>query len=173
MCRFFNALALLAAGVTPTACLGESDALRELVLSPLPHTYVNSQDLPVEFTWANHRGRSWLTLTRNQRMPRYCNSGWAHAPTSALADRVNILNNASQPPMGPAPQVLLNCYSGGDCTGGDASGVYAYAKRFGIPADTVQSYQAEEKQCHPRARPFYHSSVSWQCACVHEQYHSE
>eukprot|EP01045_Picozoa_sp_COSAG04_P023634 COSAG04_NODE_2836_length_3512_cov_1.423088_2_plen_581_part_00 len=100
----------------------------ELVLSPRPHTYIKPQDLPAQFSWANKDGRSWLTLTRNQNMPTYCNSGWAHATTSSLADRVTIMQNASKPPMGPAPQVLLNCYRGGDCSGGDPGGIYVYAK---------------------------------------------
>ena len=61
-------------------------------------------------------------------MPTFCSSGWAHATTSSLADRVTIMQNASKPPMGPAPQVLLNCYRGGDCSGGDPGGIYVYAK---------------------------------------------
>ena len=121
----------------------------ELVLTPLPHSYITAADLPAVFSWADKGGRSWLTLTRNQNLPQYCSSGWAHATTSALADRVQIIQNASQPPMGPAPQVLLNCYGGGDCNGGDPGGVYVYAKQHGIPDDTVQSYQAVEKRCEP------------------------
>ena len=38
----------------------------ELVLSPLPHSYLSPADVPPEFSWADKDGRSWLTLTRNQ-----------------------------------------------------------------------------------------------------------
>ena len=162
------------AGMLPAGLGNGAPAGREHVLSALPHTYLRPQDLPPAFSWGLQDGRSWLTLTRNQHMPRYCNSGWAHAPTSALADRVSIMNNATKPPMGPAPQVLLNCYEGGDCTGGDAGGIYAYAKQFGIPDDTVQSYHAEQKQCQPRAccvlSPFNsspHASSPQHCSSPH------
>lgn len=124
----------------------------ELVLSPLPHSYLQSEALPSSFSWADKDGRSYLTLTRNQNLPQYCNSGWAHATTSSLADRIQIQQNASRPPMGPAPQVLLNCYSGGDCSGGDPAGVYIYTKKYGLPDDTVQSYQAVQKPCQPHGR---------------------
>eukprot|EP01052_Picozoa_sp_SAG31_P003194 SAG31_NODE_120_length_23892_cov_10.545623_23_plen_220_part_00 len=135
----------------------------ELILSPLPHTHIDPEDLPPEFTWADKEGRNYLTLTRNQNLPQFCESSWAHATTSALADRVQIFQNASQPPMGPAPQVLLNCYTGGDCSGGDPGGIYVYAKDQGIPDDTVQSYQAVEKQCKP------HGRAEW-CDCAYDQH---
>ncbi len=50
-------------------------------------------NLPSTFFWGNKNGVNYLGYTRNQYMPKYCNSGWAHAVISSLSDRINILNN--------------------------------------------------------------------------------
>lgn len=49
----------------------------ERLTQPLPHTYLNVEDLPAHFTWANASGVNYLTATRNQHIPQcmsnYCN----------------------------------------------------------------------------------------------------
>ena len=42
----------------------------ERVIKPLPHTYLNVNDLPSSFTWANVSGVNYLTATRNQHIPQ-------------------------------------------------------------------------------------------------------
>jgi cathepsin X len=54
--------------------------------------------LPNSFFWGDKNGINYLGYTRNQNMPKYCNSGWAHAVISSISDRINILNN-NQPIM--------------------------------------------------------------------------
>lgn len=83
---------------------------------------------------------SWI---RNQNNPQYCGSSWAHATTSSLADRINILRNDTFAQISLSPQVILNFGAGGNCTIGDPTGVYKFALQFGIPDDTCQAYEAE------------------------------
>jgi cathepsin X len=88
-------------------------------------------------------GINYLSWTRNQHVPVYCGSCWAHGPTSALADRINILTNNSFPQLTLSPQVIVNCNAGGSCNGGDPLGVYQFGNKHGIPDDTCQQYVAK------------------------------
>lgn len=47
---------------------------------------------------------------------------------------------------------MINCGGGGDCGGGDPSGVYEYAKSDGIPDETCQNYEAVNGECEPLGR---------------------
>ena len=90
--------------------------------------------LPTSWDWGDVTGRNYLSWNMNQHIPQYCGSCWAHGTTSALADRFNImLNNTNPSPIALNPQVMVNCEAGGDCNGGDPSGVYDYAYKKGIP----------------------------------------
>ena len=56
----------------------------------LLHKHIQDDDLPSEFTWGNVNGTSYLTMSRNQHIPQYCGSCWAHGAVSALSDRIKI-----------------------------------------------------------------------------------
>lgn len=43
------------------------------------------------FDWRNQDGRNFLSWNRNQQSPHFCKSSWAFAITSAVADRINIM----------------------------------------------------------------------------------
>lgn len=78
---------------------------------PLPHTYIAEQDLPQDFHWGNVRGKSYLTRNRNQHLPQWCGSCWAHGTMSALADRIKIARNGSvgSHDIDLSVQHILNC----------------------------------------------------------------
>jgi len=60
-------------------------------------------DLPEQILWNNHNGTNYLTNIRNQHVPTYCGSCWAHASTSSLSDRIKIARNAAWPDVNISP----------------------------------------------------------------------
>jgi len=117
----------------------------EVVESPLPHTYVDKHLLPDNFSWKSVRGKSYLTMNRNQHIPQYCGSCWAHGTLSALADRIKIARNATGPDINLSIQWVLNCgkEKAGSCYGGSATGAYQLIHEDGpVPFETCQPYLA-------------------------------
>lgn len=55
--------------------------------------------LPNTWDWRNVSGKSYVTRTLNQHIPKYCGSCWAHAAISSFSDRLKIMRNASWPDM--------------------------------------------------------------------------
>jgi len=137
----------------------------ELILTPRPHEYLNLKALPGQWDWRNISGKNYASWSTNQHIPEYCGSCWAHASSSALADRFNIIQNGSWPLVNLNPQVLLNCNGGGTCSGGEAARVYIFAHSHGIPDSSCQQYVAQDpakddcsdiavcKDCSPPAPP--------------------
>jgi len=119
---------------------------RESYTSPLPHTYINSEHLPENFSWGNVDGISYLTKSLNQHIPQYCGSCWAHGSMSALADRIKIARGpAATDEINLSIQFILNCGTeiAGSCYGGSGTGAYEFVKSVGhIPFDTCQPYIA-------------------------------
>jgi cathepsin X len=122
----------------------------ELIKSARPHEYLAPRDIPAAFDWRNVSGINYVGWNRNQHIPQYCGSCWAHASTSSLADRIAIAKNSSYPTVHLSVQALINCGAGGTCNGGDPYLVYQYASQQGIPEDSCVNYlakNAEDENC--------------------------
>jgi len=108
---------------------------------------LSSEAMPDNFSWCNKDGKSYCTQSRNQHIPQYCGSCWAHGAVSALADRLKIARNAQGADINPAVQHLLNCGGVGTCYGGTVDGPYQWLKKIsdkgeGISYETAQPYIA-------------------------------
>jgi cathepsin X len=101
-------------------------------------------DLPTNWNWNDAEGVNYLTNIRNQHIPQYCGSCWAHAATSAISDRIKIARKAAWPDINLAPQVLISCEQNGDqgCYGGDQYTAIAWMADNEITDETCSIYRA-------------------------------
>ena len=139
--------------VSQDGIIMEGHTRPQMYENPLPYTYVDPQRLPKRFSWHNVQGRSYLSAMRNQHIPQYCGSCWAHSALSSLTDRIQI-SQAMLAEQGIVErteefdlsvQFLLNCGShvAGSCHGGSASGAYEFIHQAGyVPVDTCMPYIA-------------------------------
>jgi len=122
--------------------------IRERILTKPPRHAIRTQDLPEEFSWANKDGKSFVTMSRNQHIPQYCGSCWAHGAVSALADRIKIARNGMGADINLAVQHVLNCGTAGSCHGGSGTGVYHWIADIsnktgsGLTYETCSPYMA-------------------------------
>ena len=102
---------------------------------------------PADFTWCDKDGKSYCTMSRNQHIPQYCGSCWAHGAVSALGDRVKIARGGQGVDVNLAVQHVLNCGNVGSCHGGSIDGTYQWLHDIsktgtGISYETAQPYMA-------------------------------
>lgn len=122
------------------------------VVSPLPHTYISPEDLPTSYDPRNMNSRDYTTVNRNQHIPQYCGSCWAHGTTSALADRIKLMRKGKFPEINLSPQVLVDCVTANNthgCQGGDPTAAYSWILANGVTDDTCSIYTAKNEACTP------------------------
>jgi cathepsin X len=105
------------------------------------------QSMPGDFSWCDKDGVNYCTMSRNQHIPQYCGSCWAHGTLSALGDRIKIARKGQGIDVNLAVQHLLNCGDVGTCKGGSIDGAYQWLKGLsdkdgGISYETAQPYLA-------------------------------
>lgn len=120
-------------------------------------------EYPDDFTWCNKDGVSYCTMSRNQHIPQYCGSCWAHGALSALADRVKIARGGKGIDINPSVQHILNCGDAGSCHGGFAGGVYQWIKKHGgVATETSQPYLA----CSSESKEGFCPHVDTSCSAL-------
>eukprot|EP01111_Echinosteliopsis_oligospora_P018086 TRINITY_DN810_c0_g1_i1.p1 TRINITY_DN810_c0_g1~~TRINITY_DN810_c0_g1_i1.p1 ORF type:complete len:290 (+),score=74.52 TRINITY_DN810_c0_g1_i1:66-935(+) len=133
---------MIALANAKSACYVKKGETKQEITSPLPHSYLKPEDLPDSWDWRNVSDVNYASVSRNQHIPQYCGSCWAHGSTSALNDRISILRKNAWPEVTLSPQHLINCDGGGTCDGGDPGAAYEYINENGIPEESCAPYQA-------------------------------
>jgi len=103
---------------------------------------IKEEDLPAELDWGNVNGVNYLTNMRNQHIPQYCGSCWAHGAVSALQDRIKIKRKGKGPDVAISIQHILNCQGGGSCYGGMHYGAYNFMQQNEVAMEDANPYVA-------------------------------
>lgn len=131
---------------------------------PEPALYSQFQKagLPQSFTWQDVKGKSYVTESRNQHIPQYCGSCWAHGAVSALSDRVKIARDAKGADINLSVQHVLNCGGGvaGSCYGGSHTAAYEWIHDNGyIAYESENPYMA----CSSDSDEGFCGKADWTC----------
>jgi cathepsin X len=132
------------------ACLKRRPGPRTSALrTPQPHTYLKPSDLPASYDIRNLSGVNYATPTRNQHIPQYCGSCWAHSTASSLSDRFALARGSAWPEIYLAPQVLVDCVKDNShgCEGGDPNAAFEYIMERGITDESCSPYTAADNEC--------------------------
>jgi len=105
------------------------------------HDLLQVGALPQTFSWCDNNGVNYCTRSRNQHIPQYCGSCWAHGAVSALGDRVKIARKAAAVDIDLSVQHILNCANVGSCYGGSVDGPYQWLERISSQTGAGISYE--------------------------------
>jgi len=134
----------------------------EIITGPRPDKGLK---VPATFTWCDNNGVNYCTISRNQHIPQYCGSCWAHGALSALGDRIKIARGGKGIDINLSVQHMLNCGNAGTCMGGSVVGPYAWIQQIsrtgtGIAFETEQPYMA----CSSDSTEGFCKSANWGCS---------
>jgi len=118
---------------------------------------------PSEFTWCDVDGVNYCSRSRNQHIPQYCGSCWAHGAISALEDRIKIAREGKGVEINLSVQHVLNCgIIAGSCHGGSGVGVYYWIHSLG---DTGISYETSNPYlaCSSESKDGICPYADWSC----------
>merc|ERR1711968_65156 len=119
---------------------------------------------PDSYTWCDKDGVNYCTMSRNQHIPQYCGSCWAHGSVSALGDRVKIAREAKGIDINLSVQHIQNCGGVGSCHGGSIDGPYQWLAGYknGISYETSNPYLA----CSSESREGICPGQDWSCTKI-------
>jgi len=155
----------------PSEVLGQEAALKAGVAwrgnssAQSSHDALTAYKLPSAFTWCDVNGTNYCTMSRNQHIPQYCGSCWAHGAVSALADRIKIRRKARGPDINPSVQHMLNCNQLGSCHGGFVDGPYQWIHKISKKTGTGISYESAQPYmaCTSDSKEGFCPSADWSC----------
>lgn len=136
--------------------------------SELPYEVKPNSALPNAFSWCDHPdGTNYCTMNRNQHLPQYCGSCWAHGAISALGDRIKIARKSALADINLSVQHVLNCFNVGSCHGGSVPGVYSALKikslsGTGLGYETSNPYLA----CSSESNEGFCGKANWGCSPI-------
>jgi cathepsin X len=132
---------------------------------PLPHDYIKDEDLPDAYDWRNINGVNYCTMSRNQHIPQYCGSCWAHGAVSALGDRIKIARKGKGIDVNLAVQHILNCGEVGSCHGGSVDGPYQWIHDISTKTGTGISYETSNPYmaCSSESQEGFCAAADWTC----------
>lgn len=139
--------------------------VKDNFFSPRPQDTIADADVPTDLNWCDKDGVNYCTMNRNQHIPQYCGSCWAHGAVSALADRIKIARGAKGIDINLSVQHILNCAGVGSCHGGSIAGVYQWLHKIsksgtGISYEASQPYLA----CSSESREGFCQAVDTKCS---------
>mmetsp|Transcript_3304 Transcript_3304/g.3709 ORF Transcript_3304/g.3709 Transcript_3304/m.3709 type:complete len:352 (-) Transcript_3304:398-1453(-) len=136
------------------------------LLGTAPHELAEEDaEYPLEFTWCDKDGVNYCTMNRNQHIPQYCGSCWAHGSVSALGDRIKIARGGKGIDINLSVQHILNCGNVGSCHGGSTTGPYFWIHKIsketgsGISYETANPYLA----CSSESQEGICPHADWTC----------
>jgi hypothetical protein len=125
----------------------------EVVTSPRPEDYLPDAALPLEWDWRSVAGLgerpvSFATRVRNQFLPLWCGSCWAHAATAVLGSRWLIHTNGTASGIDFSVQYFINCVNGSrGCHGGSSYEAFELAHSVGAVDSSCIPYVAYNQNC--------------------------
>jgi cathepsin X len=115
--------------------------------------------------WCDKDGVNYCSMSRNQHIPQYCGSCWAHGSVSALADRVKIARKGQGVDINPSVQHILNCADVGSCHGGSVTGPYSWLHQISKKTGTGISYETSNPYmaCSSESKSGFCGHADWSC----------